>query len=174
MSLQNTMLFLALATTLGCKPGSSETPTTPLDPRPPHRLALDVDSARELVAKERDERFETIRASWFNRRYRWTGFMTPILCRNPATCTVSVFDRTGRDSKIKQGWRPTLKMNPEEFAKMKRGCQDARLCRIEFEGAMSELELSAHTFESVGFSQVKILDARIDPRVLPHQASNGS
>ncbi len=116
--------------------------------------ATQEDLTRDLDDADRRGTWPEVRARWQGQRLHWTVTRQRLLCRSVDACHVAAFPIT-RPAKV--GWMPELRLAPGEWPKLEAACGDAEQCRLEIEGTLAELAVSAELPTSLKFSDVHVV-----------------
>lgn len=123
-------------------------------PKPVLAHATQMDLARDLEEADRKGTWADVRARWQGQRLHWTVTRQRLLCGSPDACHVEPFAIT-RPAKV--GWLPALQLTASEYEKLDRGCGSAEQCKIEIEGTLAVLNVSADLPTSLKFSDVDVV-----------------
>lgn len=122
-------------------------------PKPVLAHATQEDLARDLDDADRRGTWPEVRARWQGQRLHWTVTRQRSLCRSDDACHVAAFPIT-RPAKV--GWMPKLQLAPGEWEKLDAACGKAEQCRVEIDGTLAELAVSAELPTSLKFSDVHV------------------
>jgi hypothetical protein len=114
-------------------------------PRPqvkpaPLAQATQADLAHELEVADHKGTWAEVRHRWQGQALHWSVTRYRSLCSSADSCFVAAFPIA---RPAKHGWMPQLELSAAEYDKLDRACGAAEPCRVQFQGTLRDLSVSA-------------------------------